>query len=162
MYTDLVCRGIHPARLLLKISITLTLLKLSGDLKTLGVTTMRLFTCHRQALDRTRTRLILRYDFSGHQVSRDTCYRRKATLESHMRRFMIKRTRKRHKQRKRHVWRLLMNGIREMGRGGGIERVQRHCCKNSRLFQNMKYSMAVIKALNNISFKSVRMRAWKV
>lgn len=46
--------------------------------------------------------------------------------------------------------------------GGGIERVQRHCCKNSRLFQNMKYSMAVIKALNNISFKSVRMRAWKV
>lgn len=118
MYTDLVCRGIHPARLLLKISITLTLLKLSGDLKTLGVTTMRLFTCHRQALDRTRTRLILRYDFSGHQVSRDTCYRRKATLESHMRRFMIKRTRKRHKQRKRHVWRLLMNGIREMGRGG--------------------------------------------
>ena len=69
--------------------LTLTLLKLSDDLKTQGVTTTRLLTCHCQ--DCTRIKLILRYNFSDPQVSRDVCnyYRRKAILESHMRQFII-------------------------------------------------------------------------
>ena len=45
---------------------------------------------------------------------------------------------------------------------GGVDRVLSCVAKIRNSFQNMKkYSMAGIKALNNFSFESVGMRAWK-
>ena len=50
-FAKVVCRGIHPGRLLLEIPINLTLLKLSDDLITQAFTSMRLLSCHYLAFE---------------------------------------------------------------------------------------------------------------
>ena len=95
---------------------------------------------------------IFRYDFSNPQTGGDVCDRRKATLKSHMRRFINEGND--------------INTANDMKVAiesyGGVKGCYATVAEIQDSFQSMtKHSMTGIQALNNFLFGSAGLRAWK-
>ena len=95
---------------------------------------------------------IFRYDFSNPQTGGDVCDRRKATLKSHMRRFINEGND--------------INTANDMKVAiesyGGVKGCYATVAEIQDSFQSMtKYSITGIQALNNFLFESAGLRAWK-
>ena len=95
---------------------------------------------------------IFRYDFSNPQTGGDVCDRRKATLKSHMRRFINEGND--------------INTANDMKVAiesyGGVKGCYATVAEIQDSFQSMtKHSMTGIQALNNFLFESAGLRAWK-
>ena len=95
---------------------------------------------------------IFRYDFSNPQTGGDVCDHRKATLKSHMRRFINEGND--------------INTANDMKVAiesyGGVKGCYATVAEIQDSFQSMtKHSMTGIQALNNFLFESAGLRAWK-